>query len=73
MTEVTIVDQRETPRMIRPGFIETMVRITWRTAEGYTGTVEIPKPIATKEKIEEEVAKSVKAAAIMIGSKITVK
>jgi len=70
--EVEIVDMREFPRMVRPGYIETMVRVTFRTAKGYTGVVEIPKPIATKEKIEEEIKKAVIPAGELIGKKIKV-
>jgi len=73
MTEVEIVDMREYPRMIRPGFIETMVRVTYRTEKGYTGVVEIPKPLATEEKIKEEVKKSVTEVAGMIGTKVEIK
>jgi len=73
MTEVEIVDMREYPRMIRPGFIETMVRVTYRTEKGYTGVVEIPKKLATEEKIKEEVKKAVTPVAEMIGTKVEVK
>ena len=72
MTEVEIVDMREYPRMIRPGFIETLVRVTYRTPEGYTGTVEVPKPIATEEKIQEEIKRSVTGIERLIGTKIKV-
>jgi len=58
--------------MIRPGFIQTMVRVDYRTVEGYTGTIEIAKPIATKETIELEVKAAVSDIGELIGTKIEV-
>jgi len=72
MTEVEITDMREYPRMIRPGFIETMVRVTYRTPEGYTGIVEVPKPIATEDRIQEEIKKSVTGVEKLVGTKVVV-
>jgi hypothetical protein len=72
LTEVEIVDMREYPRMIRPGFIETMVRVTFRTTEGYTGIVEVPKAIATEDKIQEEIRKSVTGVEKLIGTKLKI-
>jgi len=72
VAEVEIIDMREYPRMIRPGFMETMLRVTYRTEKGYTGVVEIPKAIATKEKIQEEIKKAASEAWGMVGSKFEV-
>ena len=71
MTEIEITDMREYPRMIRPGFIETMVRVTYRTEKGYIGTIEVPKPIATPTVIEAKIKESVTDAVEMIGTKLT--
>jgi len=70
--EVEITDMREYPRMIRPGFIETMLRITYRTPEGYVGVIEIPKAIATEEKIREELRKAVNPVVKLMGAKLKV-
>lgn len=72
MVVVKIQDMREIPRMRTPGFTETMVRISYRTEKGYMGVVEIPKSIATEEKIEEEIKKSVTDIAELVGTEILV-
>lgn len=72
MSDIEITNMREFPRMVRPGFIETMIRVEYRTAKGYTGVVEIPKPIATPEKVKAEVKKAAAAAPDMVGEKLKV-
>ena len=69
--KVTIVSKREMPHYVSPGVVETLVEITYRTADGYEGRVSIDKKSLTPEKVKEEIKKALKPIAESIPEEIT--
>ena len=57
--KVKIISKREMPHYVSPGVVETLVEITYRTADGYEGRVTIPKAELTPERVREEIKKAV--------------
>jgi len=72
MVEVEIMSMREFSRFVRPGFVKTVVRVTYRTETGYVGILDIPKAVFDPDKVIEEVKKAIKPGHELIGTKIKV-
>lgn len=69
--KVKILSKREMPHYVSPGVVETLVEITYRTADGYEGRVSIPKSELTQDRLKEEIRKSLKPIIEAIPGEIT--
>lgn len=56
--KIKILSKREMPHYISPGVVETLVEITYRTEDGYEGSVSIPKKELTEERVKQEIKKA---------------
>ena len=56
--KVKIISKREVPHYVSPGVVETIVEVTYRTAEGYEGRVTIPKKELTEARLKAEIKKA---------------
>jgi len=70
--EIEITDMREFLTHPRPGIVETQVHITYRTPEGATGTITIPKKEMSEERIKEELKKAVRPEFKLVGKKLSI-
>jgi len=70
--KVDILSMTELETFPAPGKREIVVRTTYRTETGYTGTIDIPKTEFSKEKLMKEIAKEIPAGTELIGQTIEV-
>ena len=70
--EVEITAMREFATYPRPGIIETIVDVTYRTVEGYVGRIQIPKKEFTEERLKEELKKELKPEVKLVGKKLVI-